>query len=620
MSLNCGPANFSERSEKLPGPPTTSLWNPQMPFELHPEFEPAGDQPKAIAELVAGLRDGKNTQVLMGVTGSGKTLTLSNVIQAVQLPILVIVHNKTLVRQLQREFTHDFPGNAVHAFFSCYDKFQPETYQPKRKRYIEQDGKVDQRVHRERLAAIRAVLTRTDVIIVASVSALYGLPSPEDYRSMALRICVGQDLTRDELINELIGRNYSRNDLKFAPGTFRLRGPAVDVFPLDTQHPCRIEFAQGTVRQLTIFRLVEGDIQQSPEEFMLFPSTYSGVPADKLDAVIAAIENEREQRVAKFEKENRPEQAERIDRRTQADLDALRMTGTCRGIQNYSRHVENRDSGTPPSTLLDYFPAKFLTIIDESHAAVNQIRDAGAGPRSNKGALVRNAFRLPSAADNRPLTLEEFEARLGQVIYVSATPGSYELAKAEGNVVEQIVRPTFLVDPMVQVVPKDNQTEHLLERIRERIASGERTLVITFTKRHAEELAASIHDAGIPCGWLHHDLKGSARVGQLRRLRQGHLTVLVGVNLLREGIDLPEVSLVAILDADKGGFLRSKTSLIQTIGRAARHVNGTALLYADRTTNAMRDAIDETNRRREIQLAFNRKHRKTPRSIQRGIN
>ena len=591
-----------------------------MPFELHAQFEPAGDQRQAIAKLGAGLREGKKFQALMGVTGSGKTLTLSNVIQAAQLPTLVVVHNKTLVRQLEGEFARDFPNNAVHAFFSCYDDFQPETYQPQRNRYIEQDGRVDQEVYCERLAAIRALLTRTDVIIVASVSALFGLPSPEDYRSMAMRIRVGQDLTRDELLNELINRSYRRSDLKFTPGTFRLRGPAVDIFPVDMQHPCRIEFAQGKVRRLTIFRLVEGDIQQSLDEFMLFPSTYSAVPADKLDAVIAAIEDEREQWVAKFERENRPKQAERIDRRTQADVDLLRTTGTCRGIQNYSRHFENRAPGTPPSTLMDYFPANYLTIIDESHNTVNQIKYAGDGPRSNKSTLVRNAFRLPSAADNRPLTLQEFEARLGPVIYVSATPGPYELEKAKGNVVEQIVRPTFLVDPMVQEVPKDNQTEHLLQQIRERIAAGERTLVTTCTKRHAEELATSIGKAGIACGWLHQDLKGSARVGQLRRLRQGHLNVLVGVNLLREGIDLPEVSLIAILDADKGGFLRSARSLIQTIGRAARHVHGEAILYADRTTDAMQRAIAETNRRRGIQLAFNREHNKTPQSIQRAIH
>lgn len=449
----------------------------------------------------------------MGTTGSGKTLTLSNVIQAAQLPTLVIVHNKTLVRQLQYEFAHDFPHNAVHAFVSCYDKFQPETYQPKRKRYFEQEGKVDQEVRRERLAAIRALLTRSDVIIIASVSALFGLPPPEDYRSMALRIRVGQDLTRDELLNELLDRSYSRNDLKFTPGTFRLRGPAVDIFPVDMQHPCRIEFAQGKVGQLAIFRLVEGDIQWSLDEFMLFPSTYSGVPADKLDATIAAIEDEREQQVAKFGKENRPKLAERIDRRVQADVDALRMTGTCRGIQNYSRHFENRDPGTPPTTLIDYFPAKFLTIIDESHNTVNQIKYTGAGPRSNKGALVGNAFRLPSATDNRPLTLAEFEARLGPVIYVSATPGPYELAKAEGRVVEQVVRPTFIVDPIVEVVPMEYHTEHLLQQIRERIAASERTLVTTCTKRHAEELAASISAAGIACGWLHQHLKGMPASG-----------------------------------------------------------------------------------------------------------
>jgi excinuclease ABC subunit B len=370
---------------------------------------------------------------------------------------------------------------------------------------------------------------------------------------------------------------------------------------------------------LAIFRLVEGDLQQSLEHFMLFPSTYSGVPAEKLDAGIAGIEAELEQQVAKFENENRPKQAERIDRRTQADVAALRVTGTCRGIQNYSRHFDNRDPGMPPSTLMDYFPANYLTIIDESHNTVNQIKYAGEGPKSNKNTLVRNAFRLPSAADNRPLTLEEFEARLGPVIYVSATPGPYELAKAEGHVVEQIVRPTFIVDPTVDVVSMVSHTEHLLRQIRERIAVGERTLVTTCTKRHAEELAASIREAGIACGWLHQDLKGNARVAQLRRLRQGHLNVLVGVNLLREGIDLPEVSLVAILDADKGGFLRSERSLIQTIGRTARHVNGKAILYADRTTDAMQRAITETNRRREIQLTFNRKHRRTPQSIQTAI-
>lgn len=419
--------------------------------------------------------------------------------------------------------------------------------------------------------------------------------------------------------DELSGRGFRRDDLRFTPGKFRLRGPAVDVFPLDMPQPCRIEFEQGKIRQLATFRIVEGDVQQRLEELIVFPATYSGVSEEKLDDGIAAIEAELQQQVAKFESENRTKLAERIERRVREDLENLRLKRTCRGIQNYDRHFSNRAPGTPPSTLVDYFSPGFLTIIDESHGTMNQIRDVCAGPKSTKASLVCNAFRLPSAADHRPLTLDEFEARLGPVIFVSATPGPYELEKAGVNVVEQIVRPTYIVDPIVEVVPMANHAEHLLQQIRERIKAGERTLITTCTKRHAEELAGSIRAAGIACGWLHQDLKNDERNEQLKRLRQGNLHALVGVNLLREGLDLPEVSLVAILDAGKGGFLRSERSLIQIIGRAARHVNGMAILYADRTNKAMRGAIDETNRRREIQSAFNRDHGKTPRSIQREI-
>jgi excinuclease ABC subunit B len=587
-------------------------------FQLVSDLRPTGDQPQAIEELVVGLNNGYRHQTLLGATATGKTYVMAQVIQQTQRPTLVLAHNKTLGAQLYAEFKEFFPHNAVEYFVSYYDYYQPEAYVPKHDLYIEKDADINEEIERLRLAATSSLFSRQDVIIVASVSCIYGLGSPEEYGRGVLKLRRGESMRRDRVLRHLVQIHYNRNDLELARGRFRVRGDTLDVRPAYRDFAYRIAFWGDEVERIVEIDPLTGEVLVEHEEIEVYPAKHFITPEDKLAQAIVDIEAELEARIAELKGQDKLLEAQRLEQRTRYDLEMLREVGYVSGIENYSRHLDQRPSGTPPWVLLDYFPDDFLLIVDESHMTVPQVRGMYHGDRSRKQVLVEYGFRLPSALDNRPLSFEEFETRLNQVIYTSATPGPYELEKSE-QVVQQLIRPTGLVDPEIVILPTEGQIDDLIGRINERVSQGERVLVTTLTKRMAEDLADYLLEMGINVHYLHSEIDTLERVEILRDLRLGTYDVVVGINLLREGLDLPEVSLVAILDADKAGFLRSDTALVQTIGRAARHVRGLAVMYADTVTDSMRRAIDETERRREQQLAHNREHNIVPASIVKEI-
>jgi len=583
-------------------------------FKLVSDFQPTGDQPQAIEKLVEGLRKGYRHQTLLGATGTGKTYVMAQVIERVQRPTLVIAHNKTLAAQLYAEFREFFPHNAVEYFVSYYDYYQPEAYLPQYDLYIEKDADINEEIEKLRLAATSALFSRRDVIIVASVSCIYGIGSPQDYGQAVVVVQKGQVRKRNKLLRHLVEIQYERNDVALGPGKFRVRGDTVEVQPAYEDFAYRIEFWGDEIERIVKVDPVTGEVLLELDRLSIFPAKHFITPREKLELAIRDIEQELEERLAELRAQGKLLEAQRLEQRTRYDLEMLREVGYCAGIENYSRHLSRRKPGEPPWTLLDYFPDDFLVFIDESHMTIPQLRGMYHGDRTRKETLVEYGFRLPSALDNRPLRFDEFEQRVNQVIYTSATPGPYELSHSQ-QVVEQLIRPTGLVDPQVFVRPTRGQIEDLIGEIRQRVARGERALVTTLTKRMAEDLAEYLTEMGLKVHYLHSEIETIERVEILRDLRLGVYDVVVGINLLREGLDLPEVSLVAILDADKEGFLRSETALIQTIGRAARHVHGTAIMYADTITESMRRAIEETERRRRIQMEYNRRHGIEPRSI-----
>jgi len=587
-------------------------------FKLHSKYSPTGDQPEAIAELTRGLNAGEKFQTLQGVTGSGKTFTMANLIAQTNKPTLVLSHNKTLAAQLFSEFREFFPENEVHYFVSYFDYYQPEAYIASSDTYIEKDSRINDEIDRLRHAATNALLTHDDVIIVSSVSCIYGIGSPEDYATMSVDMKVGERFNRDKFIRHLNDIQYMRNDLDFARGTFRVRGDTVDVYPSGQETAYRIEFFDDEVDRILEIDPLTGEIIAKPTEIHIFPTSHYVTPQDKLKHAIEGIEEEYKQRVAYFEANKKYLEAQRLTQRIKYDVEMMSQTGFVKGIENYSRYLTGRAPGEEPATLLDYFPDDFLMLVDESHMTIPQVRAMYHGDRARKENLVEYGFRLPSALDNRPLKFSEFENHINQVVFVSATPGDYEL-KHSPKPVEQIIRPTGLLDPVIEVRPSEHQIDDLMNEIQIRIKKGQRTLVTTLTKRMAEELSQYLVDAGIKTAYIHSDVDTLERGDILRELREGKYDVLVGINLLREGLDLPEVSLVAIIDADKEGFLRSVPALIQTIGRAARNVEGKVIMYGDTVTDSMNVAIRETNRRRAIQQKYNEEHNITPHSIKKEI-